>query len=127
MNIVDHAQAELERISEEPRTIEGYLDMIRIFSRMGHSGGSASVFIPVLNALLRYENLSPLTDDPEEWVHHDETVWGERGGIWQNTRNSKAFSKDGGKTYYLVDEKRRWWTKRHRMYRSELRRGLANH
>jgi hypothetical protein len=71
---------------------------------MGHSGGSASVAIPTINALLQFKNLRPLTNDPKEWVHHGEEIWGEKGGIWQNERNAEAFSKDGGKTYYLISE-----------------------
>ena len=43
-----------------------------------------------------------LTDDPDEWQYHDETVWGAKGGIWQNRRDPSAFSTDGGKTYYFT-------------------------
>lgn len=99
-NLVQHARLELERIGEEPETVRGYLEMISIFSRMGHSGGSASVFIPTLNELLQFNNLSPLTNDPEEWMDVTD-------GMWQNRRCSKAFSNDGGKTYTLLGEEGR--------------------
>lgn len=103
-NLVKHARRELEILGEEPETIAGYLRIVQAFADMGHSGGSASVAIPTINALLRFQNLKPLTDDENEWVHHTEETWGEPGGVWQNVRNSTAFSKDGGKTYYLLDE-----------------------
>lgn len=103
-NLVDHAKRELAIIGEEPEFIKGYLKVVKAFEKMGHSGGSASVAIPVINALLQYQNLTPLTDDPDEWFYHDEVVWGAAGGIWQNKRNGEAFSPDGGKTYYLLSE-----------------------
>lgn len=101
-NLVRHARKELNLIGEEDAMVAGYLAMINIFSKMGHSGGSASVFIPVLNALLRFQNLSPLTDDPDEWMQinpSDEEIV-----CYQSRRNPEAFSEDGGKSYYLLSE-----------------------
>jgi hypothetical protein len=103
MSLVEHARRELTLIGEDSETIEGYLKVVQAFSAMGHSGG-ASVAIPVLNQLFQFKNLAPLTDDPAEWMHHSEPVWGGKGGIWQNIRNSEAFSSDGGKTYWLLSE-----------------------
>lgn len=102
-NIVDHARRELERIGEEPDVIEWYCKTIRTFTEYGHSGGSASVTIPVLNELLQLRNLTPLTNDPREWLHHDEGVF-PPDGVWQNIRNGEAFSNDGGYSYYLLSE-----------------------
>ncbi len=103
-NLVDHARRELELIGEEPSTIEGYLQVIEAFAEMGHFSGSASVAIPVINELLQFKNLSPLTDELDDWFHHEEGVWGEAGGGWQSCRNPEAFSNDEGKTYYLLSE-----------------------
>lgn len=103
-NLVDHARRELELIGEEPKTIEGIIRVIQAFADMGHSGGSASVVIPCINELFQFKNLTPLTDDPTEWIYHDEKTWGGPGGIWQNVRNSKAFSKDGGVTYTFFEK-----------------------
>lgn len=104
MSLLEHARFELELIGEEEETIQGYLNVIQAFANMGHSGGSASVAIPVINELLQFHNLTPLTNDPDEWLFHGEDVWGAGGGVWQNRRNSEAFSNDGGKTYYLLSE-----------------------
>jgi hypothetical protein len=103
-NTLKHAARELELLGEEPTTVLGYLQMIKVFSEMGHSGGSASVFIPTINRLLEQRNLLPLTDDPDEWVHHTEEIWPEPGGVWQNVRNGEAFSSDGGKTYHFLSD-----------------------
>lgn len=103
-NLVEHARRELNLIGEEPDTISGYLNVVQAFADMGHSGGSASVAIPVINQLLQFKNLQPLTDNPDEWYFHSEGVAGVSGGFWQNIRNGEAFSHDGGKTYYLLSE-----------------------
>lgn len=97
-NLVAHARRELELIGEEPDIIKGYLKVIQAFSDMGHSGGSAMVAIPTINRLLQFENLAPLTDDPEDWIEV-------RYGTWQNRRCSRMFSEDGGKSYTDVDDR----------------------
>lgn len=98
MSLSAHAKRELELIGEEPDVIVGYLKVIDAFVGMSHSGGSAMVAIPVINDLLQFKNLSPLTDNPDEWMDVD-------NGMWQNRRNAEAFSTDGGKTYYLLSER----------------------
>ncbi len=104
-NLVNHARQEFELLGNmDTWFVEGCINVIQTFADMGHSGGSASVAIPVINELLQHKNLSPLTDNPDEWIHHDEDIWGEPGGIWQNRRNSEAFSNDGGKTYHFHSE-----------------------
>ena len=103
-NLIRHAVKELETIGEEKSVIVGYLKMIEVFVEMGHSGGSASVFIPTLTSLLNFTNLKPLTNNPDEWTCHSEEVSGVRDGLWQSKRNGEAFSLDGGKTYYLLSE-----------------------
>lgn len=97
-NLVIHARRELELIGEEPDVIAGYLRVIQSFADMGHSGGSAMVAVPTISRLLQFENLAPLTDDPEDWI--------EVGyGLWQNRRCSRMFSEDGGKTYTDVEDR----------------------
>ena len=100
---VGHARRELEMIGEDPDIIEWYCDTIRAFMSYGHSGGSFMATLPVLNTLLRKENLSALTDDPDEWYHHEAEMWDGKTGIWQNKRNSKMFSRDNGKTFFDVE------------------------
>jgi hypothetical protein len=108
-NLVKHAQRELRLIGEDPETIAGYLRVIRQFAKMGHSGGSASVAIPVISQLLQYQALSPLTDNPDDWFYHGPDIWDGENGIWQNVRQSSCFSTDAGKTYYDIREPQRWF------------------
>jgi len=42
---------------------------------------------------------SPITDDPAEWEDHSDDH-----GMWQNWKNSSAFSYDEGKTYFLLTD-----------------------
>lgn len=103
-NLVEHARRELTAIGYDEDTMSGFINVVQAFAEMGHSGGSASIAIPTINELLQFKNLSPLTNDPEEWVHHTEEQWGEPGGVWQNIRNGGAFSIDGGRTYTMLDD-----------------------
>lgn len=100
-NLVEHAKRELSFFDNDPWIDEGIINVVQAFADMGHSGGSASWAIPVINELLQFKNLRPLTDDPGEWM-----VVGGTGvdRIWQSQRNSEAFSNDGGKTFYLLSE-----------------------
>lgn len=96
--LVAHARRELATIGESKELTEGYLDVIRAFEKMQLDGGSFQIGIAVVTGILEFQNLSPLTDNPEEWVQHDDTTW-------QNTRNGEAFSSDGGRTYTLLSER----------------------
>jgi hypothetical protein len=96
-NLCRHARRELELCREDEEMISWYLEVILAFISYGHSGGSAATTIPILNDLLQFKNITPLTKDPDEWVEVGPQ-------IWQNTRNSAAFSTDGGKTHYFVNE-----------------------
>ncbi len=100
-NLVSHARRELERIGEEPGTIDWYLSVVRAFTAFGHSGTSADAMLPVLERLLRFKPLSELTDDPAEWIDRSELngmPW------WQNIRDHRAMSHDGGKTYWMTHD-----------------------
>jgi hypothetical protein len=98
--LVEHARRELERVEEDPWMIEGLVKVVQAFADMGHSGGSAGVAIPVLNQLLLRQPLSPITSDPADWI--DRSV--ESGyPLWQNRRDTTAFSEDGGQTWKLLD------------------------
>jgi hypothetical protein len=101
--LVTHARRELQAIGEDPLFIEGYLKVVQAFADMQHSGGSASVAIPTLTRLLSYKELSPLTNNPEEWNEVSSGSLFEEH-MHQSVRNSEAFSEDGGETYYLLSE-----------------------
>ncbi|QFG13677.1 hypothetical protein PBI_SHEPARD_70 [Arthrobacter phage Shepard] len=102
-NLVRHARHELNLIGEEPRVIDWYLRVIREYASFGHSGGSAWATMGVLDELLRFHPLTELTDDPDEWMHIAEAVAGQPD-LWQNKRDGRCFSNDGGLTYHNIHE-----------------------
>lgn len=112
-NLVEHARRELTAIGQfedDPEFAESIVKAVEGFaSYPGHSGSSAMIGAQMVFTLLCFENIGPLTDDPDEWLFHGEDVWGEPGGVWQNKRNGEAFSNDGGKTYKLTSEQPRGW------------------
>jgi len=71
---------------------EAVLDLVNVFDSQGHSGMSAAMVKSILDQLLEWKPLSPLTSNPEEWMGVSE-------GLWQSRRNPACFSEDGGKTY----------------------------
>lgn len=102
-SLVDHARRELGLIGEEPDVIDWYIRVIECFNEFGHSGCSVEITLSVLERLLRFQPLAQLTYGPEEWVRHE--GYGIDGGdLWQNIRDSRIFSYDGGKTHYNVEE-----------------------
>ena len=96
-NLVAYAKSELERAGmfKEDSDYGGMmgpavLKMVELFSAEGHSGMSASLAIALFERVARFEPLTPLTGEPDEW--------NEVGpGMWQNNRCSYIFkdSPDG--------------------------------
>lgn len=111
MGLVDHARNELERagLFDSDSDYNGalgnsILDVVETFAKHGHSGASAGISIQILNKLLNWEPLTPLTTDPKEWIDRREmTGCGNEMG-WQNSRKPDVFSDDGGKTGYQIKE-----------------------
>jgi len=87
-NLVDYAREELGTAA---------LEIVEVFSRQGHSGGSAAIVTQIVGKLMQYEPLTPLTYAPDEWIKHADD-------LWQNRRDSRVFSTDGGKTHYSLAE-----------------------
>lgn len=103
MSLVEHAQHELALIEEDPELVANLVAVVAKFAEYGHSGGSAPFAIAYLGKLLRFEPLSPLTSNPDEWIDRTEIS---SEPMWQSKREPRAFSKDGGKTWYLLGEDR---------------------
>jgi hypothetical protein len=101
VSLVEHAKRELALIDNDQEFTDAIIRAVEGFASYGHSGGSASVAIPMLNALLQHKNLTPLTNDPAEWMNVGNRTW-------QCVRNPHAFSSDGGLTYYLLTDRDRF-------------------
>lgn len=103
--LVEHAERELRACGqwdEDPEYAQSIVNAVAAFASYGHSGGSAGIAVEQLSRLLRFEALSPLTNDPDEWC--DVAEYAPGVPLWQNRRDSRMFSADGGRTYWCVDE-----------------------
>lgn len=109
MSMIDHAKRELQfagmlpEKSDDPAeewnrlSGEAVLALMETFTSQGHSGASAGMTIELFTKLARWENLTPITADPEQWMEVD----GE--GLFQCRRNPALFSNDNLQSYYHVD------------------------
>ena len=72
---------------------EHILKMVNVFAEEGRSGFSAEYAISILQKLLRFEPLSPLTGEDDEWRLCEYS----EGETYQNKRLSRVFKegKDG--------------------------------
>lgn len=94
--LTDHARHELRLLGEDPALAACLIATVAAYSSFGHSGGSHECSLELLDRLLRHEALTPLTDDPDEWIDRSKVSG---TPMWQNRRHSAAFSNDGGRTY----------------------------
>ena len=106
--LIDHAKRELEKIGLSPEAIDDYLapleafDKLLFFDKVQKNNAAQ-----VLADLLLGKTLTTITDDPWEWqLLPGSDTDSDMRGIWQNKRDPKAFSTDGGKTYYYLDQVR---------------------
>jgi hypothetical protein len=104
MGLVEYAQEELKRagLYDADSDYDGGIglaveELVKTFAGQGHSGYSAQVVLKVFGTVAQFQPLTPLTNDPGEWIERE-------GGLFQSRRRPDAFSKDGGKTYYLLDD-----------------------
>lgn len=89
---------------------ESVKELLLTFQKQGHSGYSAQLVATIFYKLIKGEPLSPLTNDPSEWMEISSNVFQSNRipnvFIDKNrsenpyTLDGKAFSDDGGKTYY---------------------------
>ena len=104
MSLLEHARTELTHMGEEPEIIDWYISVLEKFVDMEHSGASLEITSNVLFRLMQYKNLTPLTNDPDEWLDVS-SYTKENNPVWQSKRNMEAFSYDAGETYYILSEK----------------------
>lgn len=78
---------------------EAVMELMEVFAKQGHSGGSAPIVANLFKKLAMYENLTPLTGNDDEWNDISETQSGRK--VWQNNRVSSVFKDEDGRAYYL--------------------------
>lgn len=114
MSLVKHAEFELRRAGLFDKDsdyggmlAEAVMKLIETFSAEGHSGFSAEMCTSIFERLSRYRVLTPLTNNPEEWMLVGQNTPDGSVPVFQSTRDSSFFSNDGGKTGYSVDDRER--------------------
>lgn len=107
-NLVTYARQELELagLFDKDSNYDGMLgeaalELVKVFAKQGHSGMSASIVTSLVEKLMRYQPLTPLTYAPDEWNDVSEASG---RPMWQNKRKGTTFSVDGGKTHYDLDD-----------------------
>ena len=104
-NILKHAERELSLIGYDGKDAynnmakAAIMELLATFANQRHSGFSASYVTDIFNKLARFETLSPLTGENNEWNDVTE-MSGDRKTLFQNNRNSAVFKDDTG-CYYI--------------------------
>lgn len=102
--LIKHAKDELtlagydlNQKEEDPNKwiAESVLELIRVFAKQGHSGSSAPYCVNMFSKLAKYETITPLTGNDDEWV---EVVL---NNLWQNKRNGAVFKDKTGYAWFL--------------------------
>lgn len=96
-NLVKHAETELALLGGSDDEMQQAMNahimaMVKVFSGEGHSGFSAEYAISILQRLLRFEPITPLTGADDEWA--DVT-----SDLYQNKRCSHVFKDKAGRSY----------------------------
>lgn len=96
MSLEDFAREELKRagLFDKDSDYGGMLGdaimkMVKVFADEGHSGFSAGTAINIFSKVARFEPLTPLTGEDDEWTEVTD-------GVFQNRRCSHVFKEEGG-------------------------------
>lgn len=107
-NLVKHAEYELklaglfDKDSDYDGMLgEAVLELVKVFAKQGHSGFSAHQTLSMFNEVANFKNLTPIGKSKDEWMNISDMSDSE---MWQNKRRGTTFSRDGGKTWYDIDD-----------------------
>lgn len=104
-NILKHAERELTLIGYDDTNQfdkmakDAILGLIETFAKQGHSGFSGPYVVSIFNKLAKFETLSPLTGEDDEWNDVSD-MSGDRKMLLQNTRDSRVFKDEKG-AYFI--------------------------
>ena len=98
-NLITYAKSELDIIgmtedSKDKMNIDMrkcILDIMELFSDQGHSGFSASYCTGIVEKLMKYEPLTPLTGADSEWT---EVSFDDKLPVFQNKRCPHVFKEN---------------------------------
>lgn len=107
-NLVEHAKYELELagLFDKDSDYDGMLgdavlELVKVFAKQGHSGFSAHQTLQIFNQVANFKNLTPIGKSADEWIDQSNVS---SEPMWQNKRRGSTFSRDGGKTWYDIDD-----------------------
>jgi len=100
-NLINHAKKEFQLAGwlDEPidemqqLMMDNLLELLETFANQGHSGFSAGYCLGAFETLSRFNPLTPLTGEDDEWNDMGD-------GYLQNKRDSEVF-KEGGECYWV--------------------------
>lgn len=108
MSLVEYATEEVRRagLLDADSDYDGeagkaVIELVKMFAAQGHSGFSASLVLSAFDKVARFQPLTPITSNPDEWMNVSEYSGG--NPVWQSRRNPSLFSNDGGQTWYDID------------------------
>lgn len=94
-DLVDFAESEMRRAGLFDKDSDyggmlgpAILNMVKVFADEGHSGASAGIAISIFEKVARFEPLTPLTGEEDEWMEVGDD-------ILQNRRCSHVFKENG--------------------------------
>lgn len=102
MSLIEYAECELDYagLGDADSDYGGMLktaalDLIRVFAEQGHSGASAAMVTGIVERLMRFEPLTPLTGADDEWniLDYDDHLYA------QNRRCSRVFKRADGTAF----------------------------
>ena len=100
-NLLKHAERELKLIGYDGKdeynnmAKAAIMELLTTFANQGHSGFSANYIVNLFNKLAKYETLSPLTGNDDEWGNVSD-MSGDRKTLFQNNRDGRVFKNDDG-------------------------------
>ena len=100
-NLLKHADRELKFIGYDGKdeynnmAKAAIMELLTTFANQGHSGFSANYIVNLFNKLAKYETLSPLTGNDDEWGNVSD-MSGDRKTLFQNNRDGRVFKNDDG-------------------------------
>ena len=75
---------------------DAVMELIQTFSNQGHSGFSADITLKLFEKLARFQPLSPINDNDEEWTEVGD-------GLYQHNRNSAVFKEGKYSRPYFIN------------------------
>lgn len=98
---ITHARVELQLLEADEQETDLMLQMVRIWLKLvkNRDLSDQMVYRDMLLDLGTGQNITPLTNNPEEWEQVTPT-------LWRSNRNRDAFSGDGGSSFWLRTERR---------------------